>query len=247
MLDKMGGVHAPKPSSGPHKHRESMPLIVILRNKLKYALTRKEAMTICVQKLVEVDGRVRTDMNFPVGLMDVVRMDRSGDIFRMMYDVKGRFVLHKIKPAEASFKLCKVVRQELTSKAVPYIATNDGRTIRYPDPDIKANDTVKVDLKTGKVVDFIKSDLGVTVFVTKGNNMGRVGTLTHIERHAGSYDIVNVRDAEGNTFSTRLSNVFPIGKSDKASDILISLPRDRGVRRTIFEQRDARLAASNQI
>ena len=34
MLDKMSGVFAPRPSSGPHKLRESIPLVLVLRNKL---------------------------------------------------------------------------------------------------------------------------------------------------------------------------------------------------------------------
>ena len=39
---------------------------------------------------------------------------------------------------EASYKLCKVKRQQFGKGGVPYIVTHDGRTIRYPDPDIKA-------------------------------------------------------------------------------------------------------------
>jgi hypothetical protein len=33
-------------------------------------------------------------------------------------------------------------------KGVPYIVTHDGRTIRYPDPLVKVNDTVMVDIAT---------------------------------------------------------------------------------------------------
>lgn len=69
MLSKMGGIWAPKPSCGPHKLRESLPLSIILRNRLKYALTRKESLAIVMQKLVKVDGKVRTDLNFPAGFM----------------------------------------------------------------------------------------------------------------------------------------------------------------------------------
>ncbi|KAI5956085.1 RPS4, partial [Candida margitis] len=36
MLDKLSGTYAPKSSPGPHKLRESLPLIVFLRNRLKY-------------------------------------------------------------------------------------------------------------------------------------------------------------------------------------------------------------------
>jgi ribosomal protein S4E len=69
LLDKMAGIFAPKPSAGPHKSRECLPLIVILRNRLKYALTRKESNMICMQRQVKVDGKVRTDQNFPAGFM----------------------------------------------------------------------------------------------------------------------------------------------------------------------------------
>merc|ERR1712137_172589 len=67
MLDKMGGTWAPRPSTGPHKLRECLPLCLILRNRLKYALTKKECQQICMLRLVKVDGRVRTDPNFPCG------------------------------------------------------------------------------------------------------------------------------------------------------------------------------------
>lgn len=39
---------------------------------------------------------------------------------------------------------------------IPYIATHDGRTIRYPDPEVKEQDTVVLDLTTGKIKEFIK-------------------------------------------------------------------------------------------
>jgi small subunit ribosomal protein S4e len=46
-----------------------LPLSIILRNRLKYALTRKESLMIVMQKLVKVDGKVRTELNFPAGFM----------------------------------------------------------------------------------------------------------------------------------------------------------------------------------
>lgn len=39
---------------------------------------------------------------------------------------------------------------------IPYIATHDGRTIRYPDPEVKEQDTVVLDLTNGKIKEFIK-------------------------------------------------------------------------------------------
>lgn len=69
MLDKMTGTWAPRPSSGPHKLRECLPLIIFLRNRLKYALNKREVVSIVQQRLIKVDGKVRTDANFPAGYM----------------------------------------------------------------------------------------------------------------------------------------------------------------------------------
>ena len=69
MLDKLGGVWAPRPSTGPHKLRECLPLIILLRNRLKYALTGKEVKYILMQRLVKVDGKARTDKTYPSGFM----------------------------------------------------------------------------------------------------------------------------------------------------------------------------------
>ena len=99
-------------------------------------------------------------------------------------------------------------------------------SIRYPDPAIKVNDTVKVDIATGKISDFCRFDTGVVCMVTGGRNMGRVGVVTHRERHDGGFNIVHVKDAIDNTFATRESNVFVIGQ-DKP---WISLPKGKGVK-----------------
>jgi small subunit ribosomal protein S4e len=137
MLDKLGGVFAPKPSPGPHKQRECLPLCLILRNRLKYALTYKEVTTILMQRLVKVDGKTRIDKCYPAGFMDVVSIDKTDEHFRLIYDQKGRFVVHRITQLESQYKLCKVRTKKLGDKGVPCVNLHDGRTIRYPDPEIK--------------------------------------------------------------------------------------------------------------
>jgi hypothetical protein len=69
MLDKIGGVFAPRPSCGPHKLRNSLPLVVILRNRLKYALNYHEVVKIVMQRTIKIDNKVRTDKTYPTGLM----------------------------------------------------------------------------------------------------------------------------------------------------------------------------------
>jgi len=230
----MGGVWAPKPSAGPHKQRECLPVAIILRERLKYALTGKECQQICMERCVKIDGKVRTDMNYPAGFMDTVELEKSGDRFRLLYDTKGRFVLHRIQKEEAEYKLCRIQKVYVTAKKVPVAVTHDGRTLRYPDPDVKVNDTVKVSIATGKMSDIFSFEMGAMVMVTKGHNAGRVGQLVHLEKHDGSFSIVTVKDKKGNSFATRQSNVFVIGKGDHPQ---VTLPKGRGIKKTILQER----------
>jgi small subunit ribosomal protein S4e len=247
MLDKLGGTWAPRPSTGPHKLRECLPLSLILRNRLKYSLTRRETVMIVMRRLVHVDHKIRTDLNFPAGFQDVISIPKTDELFRLLYDVKGRFVLHRITKEEAQYKLARVVKVAKGSKAsigrnpfhtgqagtIPYIVTHDGRTIRFADPAVKVHDTVKIDLATGKQSGHIKFDVGNLVMVTRGNNIGRVGVIVSREKHPGSFDIVHIRDRRGNDFATRLENVFIIGEGSKP---IISLPKDKGIKQTILEE-----------
>lgn len=98
--------------------------------------------------------------------------------------------------------------------------------IRYPDPVIKVNDTVKIDLSTGRIMEFIRFDTGVIAMATGGRNMGRVGVITHRERHDGGFNIVHIKDAIDNSFATRETNVFVIGNEKP----WISLPKGKGVK-----------------
>ncbi|RLV92717.1 40S ribosomal protein S4 [Spathaspora sp. JA1] len=238
MLDKLSGTYAPRPSAGPHKLRESLPLVVFLRNRLKYALNGREVKAILMQQHVKVDNKVRTDSTFPTGFMDVISLEATNEHFRLIYDVKGRFAVHRISAEEAAYKLGKVKKVQLGKKGVPYAVTHDGRTIRYPDPAVRVNDTVKVDLATGKISDFISFDTGRLVMVTGGRNLGRVGVIVHKEHHAGGFDLVHIKDSLDNTFVTRLGNVFVIGT--EAGKPWVSLPKGKGIKLSISEERDRR-------
>jgi len=239
MLDKLSGVWAPRPSTGPHKLRECLPLAIMLRNRLKYALTYDEVKRITMQRLVKVDGKVRTDMKYPAGLMDVVTLEKTNENFRLLWDTKGRFAIHKIHKDEASYKLCRVMSVQIGKKGNPFCTTHDGRTIRFPHPEIRPNDTVRVDTNTGKILDFVKFEVGNVVMAIRGNNIGRVGLLKHRERHPGSFEIVHITDSAGHSFATRLQNVMIIGKENKP---WISLPKGNGIVKSNMEDRAERLA-----
>lgn len=165
-------------------------------------------------------------------------IEKTGENFRLLYDIKGRFILHRISPEEAGFKLCRVKKVQVGPRSVPFLVTHDGRTIRYPHPHIKVGDTIKLDLKTGKILAHVKFAIGNICMVTSGKNLGRVGIVTARDKKQGAQDIVHIKDAAGNTFATLWNNIFLLGEGTNA---LVSLPRRRGVRLSILEERELRM------
>jgi small subunit ribosomal protein S4e len=121
MLDKLGGIYATRVSAGPHKRRESIPLTILLRNRLHYAFTRQEAIKIVRDKegLIKVDNKIRRDPRFPLGIMDVISIAKTGENFRILFDTKGRYQAHKIDAKEATFKLCSRSPTSLLTTAEP--------------------------------------------------------------------------------------------------------------------------------
>lgn len=233
MMDKMGGVFATRPSQGPHKLRESMPLHIILKRKLGYSLNNKESITILNEKdnEVKIDGKVRRDLKFPVGLMDVITIPKTGDKFRLFYDEKRRFTLLKISDKETSKKLVKIVRVEIGPNKIPYMVTHDARTIRFPDSAIHVGDSLLYNFETATVEKHFTLAVGHKGLVTSGNNLGRIGTVQSIVKKLGNIAVVTLKDEAGHVFNTRIGNVFIIGDSKVA----VTLPRAKGIRYTVKE------------
>lgn len=71
--------------------------------------------------------------------------------------------------------------------------------------------------------------------MTGGNNIGRIGILQSVEKHPGSYDIGHVKDTNGASFCTRISNIFIIGDGKNPA---ITLPRGEGIKVGIIEEKN---------
>ena len=185
---------------------------------------------------IKIDNKNRRDIKFPVGIMDILTVVKTNENYRLLYDVKGRFTLTKIKEAEAKSKLLKVKSKAVGPNKVPYIVTHDGRTIRFPHPEINEGDSIKFDLEKNTITEWYKNEPGHLAYITGGNNVGRAATILHVERHLGSFDIVHLRDAQGKTFATRKANVFIIGNKKST----ITLPEGDGKYLNIMEEKAKR-------
>jgi len=238
FLSKMAGAYAPKPRNGPHSQANCIPLKIILRERLRYALCGKETQAITFQRLVKVDGKVRVNVKHPCGFMDVVQIEKTKDQFRLLFSMTRKFRLHRISDDEAGYKLCRVEKIVTLPRGMPVLYTHDRRPIRFFDPKIKERDTVRLEIPSGKIIDYIKFKVGNVSMVNVGSNVGRVGIILHNDVHPSGISFTHLKDAAGNEFTSRTRNVFCIGDGEKP---WVSLPKGNGIRLTEVERREKQL------
>lgn len=211
-----------KPSAGPHSLKNCLPLTIVLRDILGFAQTRKEAKTIVLQRKVSVDGKVRLEDNFPVGLMDVISILDLNKYFRVLPSKKG-LILHPISKEEASFKLCRIESKTIVKKGHIQLNLHDGSNtlIKVADPknpleDIYDTlDTLKISLPEKQILEHIKMKENGFAIITSGKNIGKHGRITEIEKAQAKKrrnSLVTIENEQGNRYQTTLNLVFAIGE-----------------------------------
>ena len=212
---------------GPHSRSSSIPLTLVVRDMLGLAKTGKEAKNIISKGNVMVDGKVRLNEHFLVGLMDVVSIVDAKKTYRVMPSKKG-LMLRSITSDEAAFKLYRIEDKTVVKGGHINLDLHDGTSStitvsnpQSPQEDVyQTLDVVKLSVPEREILEHTKLSKGANAIVIGGKNMGKSGKVTSIERKPNQKrrdTIVTIEDEDGNTFQTILDFVFILG--DKAPPI----------------------------
>ncbi|MEM1657662.1 MAG: 30S ribosomal protein S4e [Candidatus Jordarchaeales archaeon] len=228
-IPRKGTTWVVKPSPGPHPIEDSIPLLILVRDLLKIADNMREAKKIIKSGHIKVDGVVRKDHKFPVGLMDVVEIPLIDKAYRVLPSKKW-FTLVQIDAREAEFKLCQI-RNIITVKGGNIqLALHDGRNILLPveNPKISPHevypyntrDTIKILLENQEIVDHVPFKEGAYSLIVGGKMRGGQGEIVEIRRRIGRRASTAIVKCDGNFVETLLDYVFPVGLTQP----LIKLP-----------------------
>lgn len=164
---------------GPHPANRAYPLGMVLRDVLKVASTGHEADRILKAGKVKVDGVIRHDHNFAVGLMDVVELG-TGQVYRMV--PKGGVLLYPITidGAEKGLKLIKVTRKTVIRGQRMQYGFHDSKTL-ISDQNLKVGDSCVLSLPGIDITSHIAFEKGATALIITGENAGAVGRIEDIQ------------------------------------------------------------------
>lgn len=195
---------AVKPGPGPHPSDRSLPLALLLRDILGLTSTLSETKKVLAGRKVLVDGRVRADHRFPVGLMDLVSLPSMGTSFVISVDRNGRLV--PLPTKDASSKLCRVTGKRTVKGGKIQLSLHDGKTVVGDYGEVRVGDSLRISLPEYRVLERIPLQPGVWALITGGKNVGRTGRIARVEGKGVELE------ENGEKFQAPPEYVFPVGE-----------------------------------
>lgn len=199
-----------KASPGPHRKQNSYPLGIILRDVLKVATTMHEVKTIVSAGKVKVDGIARRDVNFPVGLMDVIDLTSTGQSYRLVPRDSKLLVHVEIQNAENMVKLAKVTRKVTTKGGKLQYGFHDGKTM-LSDQRLSVGDTCLIDFQNHTIKNIVRFEKGNLGLITRGDNAGSFGKIEDIKDGLFSLPKRAILTLEGRSVELPTEFVMTVG------------------------------------
>lgn len=195
---------------GSHPRKLSLPLAVLIRDVLKLVETSREARNVIKKGDVLVDGEVRKDPHYGVGLFDIVEIPLLGKVWRAV--PKRGLTFIEIPKKEAKLKICKIIDKKIVKGNKTQINLHDGKNI-LTEEKYSTFDSLLIQLPEQKVVDHLKFENGSFGIVISGKNAGTLTKIDKIEKNRVWMGIEK-------TFEVPKNLVVVVGKDEAAIKVL---------------------------
>jgi len=169
-----------RPRPGAHPAALSMPISLLLKT-IGYASTTKEAKKILNTKEVLVDGKRVKEHKFPVGLMDIISIKDTKDLFRVVFDLKGRLKIISIDKDEAQLKVSRIKGKTILKKGKMQLNLSDNKNILVDKGDYKVGDSLLITVPFQEIKQHLKFEKGALIYLIGGKHKGHKGTVESIE------------------------------------------------------------------
>jgi small subunit ribosomal protein S4e len=187
-IERKGQTFTVKAGAGPHGEA-GVPLVVLLRDVLKYVDSTKEARYALNEGSVLVNGDPRADHRRPIGMFDILSFTTRGEHYRVFPDEGGRLSLTPISADAADSRLGRIEAKQQVGGGDFQFTLHDGTTLRVAEADAGAyttKDSLVIDNESKEVVAHFPYEEGALVTAVDGSHAGEIGTIEEIIVTPGS-------------------------------------------------------------
>ncbi len=161
-----------------HEKAKSIPLLVVLRDILKIAKTRKEIKHFVFNGDVKINNKVRRSELFPVQVFDIVNLEKTSKNYRMEI-VNKKFALKEISGKEKDEKIVKIIGKRTLGKDRVQMNLQDGQNFLTKEK-FKLGDSAIINTKENKIVKILEIKSGAKVEIISGKHAGEMGVVKEI-------------------------------------------------------------------
>ncbi|MBI4149401.1 hypothetical protein HY491_03055 [Candidatus Woesearchaeota archaeon] len=210
-IGRKSDVYTIRPFPGAHSLKSGLPLQLLLQGAFP-GLTAREVRYMLQRQEVLVDGRRRKEKKHIVGLFDVVALPALQKQYRVMISKTQALSMREIPPAEAEWKVCKIVGMHRRNARETWLHLSSGRNILVQKHAYHIGDSLVIRLPGQEIVSHFPFQKGSWVYLTAGNHAGKLGI---VEDAGGSANKVGVRSGD-ETFETLKKYTVVVGKDQPA-------------------------------
>ena len=194
QIARKHGTFFVKPSSGPHQSRFCLPLLHVVRDLLHLGDDYRESKKLIGRGHFMVDQKIVRDIGYPVGLMDVISIEKMKKHYRILPDSHHGLVLFEIPEKNTEYKLCRINNKTSVKGGNIQLNLHDGRNIliKVKDPKnpkeakgFSKMDVLKISLPEQEILKTIKFKEGNLAYIMDGKNIGQVGKIRSITKKFG--------------------------------------------------------------
>lgn len=164
-----------------HNQKESIPLLIVLRDILKLVRNKKELKKVLNEGQIKVNQKKIQETNFPLGLFDIIHISTTKKNYQINLSKNKKISLKEIFDKEAETKIFKVENKKILRKNQIQLNLMGGKNI-ISTKKILVGESIVLELKNNKIVEIIPFKEGEKVLVIKGKHQGYFGKISKIKQ-----------------------------------------------------------------
>lgn len=187
-----------------HNQGDSIPLIVVVRDILGLVKNKKELKKVINKKQIKINGKEIREVNYPVGLFDVISVSEKN--YKASLNEHKKMSFNEVSGKDAEIKIIKIIGKKILGKGKVQINLADGRNVLLKE-DVKIGYSVVYNFKSRKIEKVIKMEKGKEGFVFSGKHAGHKGKINEIIERGGK-SLAKIVDEDGKKINVWVKNVI---------------------------------------
>ncbi|MEM3181390.1 MAG: S4 domain-containing protein [Candidatus Micrarchaeaceae archaeon] len=210
-IERKAAKYTIKPKPGRHSLAKSIALASLIRNKLHYASTMKEAVKVIKQGSIEVNGVSLKDAKQAIGYGDIIKIKPTEEYFKIEVNRQGAIKVEKSSTEPK--RIAKILGKYVSKANTSMIRLHDGTVMRIPNGmKISTNDSVLI--SNNKIEQVLKLEQGASCVIYNGRHTGEKGTIKSITK-GNALERAHVEiETDSGTVQTLLDNIIVTGASN---------------------------------